>query len=215
MTRLIATPVLLIALCPPVPADDPVARRGPMEIACRARKAEGDRVVPVEFRRKIEPGQAAIVICDMWDDHWCKSAATRCDELAKKAEPVVAAARRAGMTIVHCPSDCMSYYKDHPARKRMQALKPVEPPKSKELPNPPLPIDDTDGGCDDLNPVKSFKAWTKQHAAITIDPDRDYITDNGKELYSLLAEKKLTTCPETISTWLAFSDLSLRARRPG
>ena len=194
MTRFITTSIFLAALVlPSVPAADPGEKRGPIEVTCRARKAEGEKVVPVEYRRKIEPHQAAIVICDMWDDHWCKSAATRCDGLARKAEPVVTAARKAGLTIVHCPSDCMGYYKDHPARQRMQALKPVEPPRPKDLPNPPLPIDDSDGGCDDLKPVKSFKAWTKQHAAITIDLDRDYITDNGKELYSLLTEKQIKT----------------------
>ena len=44
--------------------------------------------------------------------------------------------------------------------------------RSVPLLDPPLPIDDSDGGCDDDKPVKSFKAWSKQHEAITIgDPD--------------------------------------------
>ncbi len=142
---------------------------------------------------EIDPAKTAVVVCDMWDDHWCKSAATRCGELAKQAEPVLKACRDRGMTIIHCPSDTMAFYKDHPARKRTLAVKKVEPPKSKELPNPPLPIDDTDGGCDDEKPVKSFKAWTRQHAAITIDGDKDYITDNGVEVYSVMKEKGIDT----------------------
>ena len=64
----------------------------------------------------------------------------------------------------------------------MLAVKKVEPPKAKDLPNPPLPVDDSDGGCDDEKPPKQFKAWTRQHAAITIDEDKDYITDNGGEV---------------------------------
>ena len=28
--------------------------------------------------------QLAIVICDIWDDHWCKSAAERVNSMAKK-----------------------------------------------------------------------------------------------------------------------------------
>ena len=134
-----------------------------------------------------------MVVCDMWDDHWCKKAAARCGELAKAAEPVLEACRDRGMTIIHCPSDTMAFYKDHPARKRMQAVKKVEPPKSKDLPNPPLPVDDSDGGCDDEKPAKQFKAWTRQHAAITIDEKKDYITDNGGEVYSLMAEKGIDT----------------------
>src|SRR5205085_9018535 len=45
--------------------------------------------VPVEIaiQKAIDPAKCAVVICDMWDDHWCKSAAARCDALAKKAGP--------------------------------------------------------------------------------------------------------------------------------
>jgi hypothetical protein len=61
------------------------------------------------------------------------------------------------------------------------------------LPNPPLPVDDSDGGCDDEKPAKQFKAWTRQHKAIEIDAEKDYVTDSGAEVYSLMAEKKLDT----------------------
>ena len=141
----------------------------------------------------IDPTKTAVVVCDMWDDHWCKSAAQRCAELAKLAEPVLRACRDRGMTIVHCPSDTMAFYKDHPARKRATLVKKAEPPKAKNLPDPPLPVDDTDGGCDDEKPVKFFKAWTRQHAAITIDADKDYVTDSGAELYSALKTNGLDT----------------------
>ena len=158
-----------------------------------ARKTEVIEYTAAEFERTINPAKTAIVVCDMWDDHWCKSAATRCDALAKQAEPVLKAARARGVTIVHAPSDCMAYYADHPARKRAQAAKKVEPPKAKVLPNPPLPVDDSDGGCDDATPPKFSKAWTRQHAAITIDADRDYVTDSGAELYNILQSKGVTT----------------------
>jgi nicotinamidase-related amidase len=148
---------------------------------------------PLEFSVKLDPSRTAVVVCDMWDDHWCKSAAARCGELAKKADPVLNACREKGMTIIHCPSDTMAFYKDHPARKRMLAVKKVDPPKAKDLPSPPLPVDDSDGGCDDATPAKQFKAWSRQNAALTIDEAKDYVTDNGNEVYSLLAEKKIDT----------------------
>jgi nicotinamidase-related amidase len=143
--------------------------------------------------RSLDPKKTAVVVCDMWDDHWCKSASARCAELAKTADPVLKACRDKGMTIVHCPSDCMNFYKDDAARKRMLAVKKVVPPKGKDLQNPPLPVDDSDGGCDDEKPAKQFKAWTRQHAAIAIDEDKDYITDSGAEVFSLMAEKKIDT----------------------
>ncbi len=151
------------------------------------------RYVPTAATYAINPAKCAVVVCDMWDDHWCKKASERCAELAKQAEPVLKACRNAGMTIVHCPSDTMPFYKDHPARKRVAAVKKADPPKSKDRPDPPLPVDDSDGGCDDEKPAKSFKAWTRQHAAITIDDDKDYITDSGGEVYSIMREKGLVT----------------------
>ncbi len=148
-----------------------------------------------EFEQKasLDPAKTAVVVCDMWDDHWCKAASARCGELAKAADPVLKACRDKGMTIIHCPSDCMEFYKDHPARKRMLLVPKTNPPKAKDLPNPPLPVDDSDGGCDDEKPAKEHRAWSRQNAAIAIDEDKDYITDNGSEVYSLMASKKLGT----------------------
>jgi len=148
-----------------------------------------------EFNRKVslDPSKTAVVVCDMWDDHWCKAAASRCGLLAKAAEPVLKACRGKGMTIIHCPSDCMDFYKDHKARKRMLQVPKIDTPKAKDLPNPPLPVDDSDGGCDDENPAKLYRAWKCQNAAISIDDDKDYITDNGAEVYNLLDSKKIGT----------------------
>src|SRR5438067_332092 len=41
--------------------------------------------------------------------------------------------------------------------------------------------------------AKQSKAWTRQNAAIPIDEDRDYISDNGDEVYSILKERGITT----------------------
>lgn len=166
-----------------------------LKITSQKRTVTAGKVVPgkvVLSEVNLDPKKTLVIVCDMWDDHWCKSAAQRCGELAKQADPVLRACRDRGMIIVHAPSDTMSYYKDHPARRRMLAVKKVELPKEKDIKCPPVPIDDSDGGCDDAMPVKSFKAWTRQHAAIAVDAERDYISDNGHEVYSLMREKGIT-----------------------
>ncbi len=142
----------------------------------------------VNLVKELPAKETAILICDMWDNHWCQSAAKRCDALAKKMEPVLQAARKKGVLIVHSPSDCMGFYKDQPQRKKLIELKRIDPPKPLELPNPPLPVDDKAGGCDDPNPTKSFKAWSRQHPAITI-AEEDFISDNGLEVHTLLKER--------------------------
>lgn len=153
------------------------------------------KVVTVTFQKEVTvvPAKAALVLCDVWDDHWCKAAAGRCDGLAKQIAELVADARKQGYTIIHCPSDTMDFYKDSPARKRAQSAPKVDPPKNKDLPDPPLPIDDSDGGCDDAAPVKPFKAWSRQHAAIQIDEEKDFVTDSGKEVFNILKDKGLDT----------------------
>lgn len=211
MIRALALAALAVALAVPfAPADEP-QKRDALVVPARRQVVE---MVPVsvtdpvtgvtkvvtvarptasEVPITLDPKMTAIVVCDMWDDHWCKKAAERCAELAKRAEPVLKACRAAGMTIVHCPSDTMAFYKDSPARKRAQDAPKADPPKAKDLPNPPLPIDDSDGGCDDEKPAKQFKAWTRQHAAITIDEKHDFVTDSGAEVYNVLKQKGVTT----------------------
>ncbi|MBT6005396.1 MAG: hypothetical protein HOG79_06730, partial [Prolixibacteraceae bacterium] len=72
--------------------------------------------------------ETAIIICDMWDDHWCKGASGRVAEMAPLMNDIVSNAREKGVQIVHAPSDCMDYYEDHPARKsgKKYKLKGVE-----------------------------------------------------------------------------------------
>jgi nicotinamidase-related amidase len=150
----------------------------------------------VTLAKEFPARETALIVCDMWDKHWCPNATTRCEAIAKKMDPVLKAARQQGVFIIHAPSECMGFYKDTPQRKRMQEVKRVEPPKGPALTEPPLPVDDSDGGCDSPEPVKSYKAWTRQHPALTI-ADEDGISDNGAEVYSMLRErgiKNLLVC---------------------
>jgi Isochorismatase family len=50
---------------------------------------------------------------------------------------------------------------------------------------PGLPIDDSDGGCDDAPPSPFSFAWTRQHPAILI-AEQDVISDSGEDIYSVL-----------------------------
>lgn len=150
-----------------------------------------------------QPEKTAVVVVDMWDQHWCQGAAERVAELAGPLNKFVSAARQRGLLIVHCPSTCVDFYRDSPARRRAAeapfAKPPIELAKSQrwgtawawpDKPREPdLPIDDTDMGCDCEKPCKISAPWTRQTAAIAIDAERDAITDNGQELYNLFAEK--------------------------
>lgn len=141
----------------------------------------------------LDPKKTALIICDMWDKHWCSGATARVGPLAKKAAPVVAAAREKGILIIHAPSDTMDSYTDSPQRKAIQQLTKIDPPSV--VPSfdavPKLPIDDSDGGCDTQSD-KFYKAWTRQHSGIPIDP-RDLISDQGSEVYTALKLRGIET----------------------
>lgn len=139
------------------------------------------------FEKEFAVAETGLLICDMWDNHWCSGAAQRVNTLAKAMAPVIEQARAGGLQIIHSPSDVMAFYKDYPQRQRMLALPRVSPPADLDLSDPPLPIDDAKGGCD-TSADKFYKAWSRQHPGIRIDAS-DAISDQGLEVYSLLQKQ--------------------------
>jgi nicotinamidase-related amidase len=138
--------------------------------------------------------ETAIIICDMWDKHWCDSATQRVAAMAPRLNEMIQEARSKGVTIVHAPSETMDFYKDHPARQRVLAAPYTVPPIPIEpwyhldsLYEGTLPVDDSDEGCD--APGCTPKGvWTRQIASIEID-DRDIISDDGQEIYNYFHQK--------------------------
>src|SRR5712692_6293293 len=51
----------------------------------------------VGFEKDLPVSRAAIVICDMWDKHWCAGARHRVDALAARMAPVIDRARARGI----------------------------------------------------------------------------------------------------------------------
>ena len=140
----------------------------------------------VQLEQTLPVSRTAIVVCDMWDKHWCSGASHRVDALAARMNPVLEKARAAGVQIIHAPSETMDFYKDSPQRLRILALAKTTPPPGRGLTDPPLPIDDSDGGCD--TPDKFYTAWTRENAALRIAPE-DVISDNGGEIYAFLKSR--------------------------
>ncbi len=154
-----------------------------------------DRFEDKTISLELAPRETAILICDMWNKHWCQSATRRCGELVTKMAPLVDRARARGVHIIHSPSDTLDFYRDHPARRRALAATAVTPPSPigkwcslDRAREGSLPIDDSDGGCDCQPPCNNYKAWSRQHPAITI-ADGDLISDNGQEIYNCLVEQ--------------------------
>src|SRR5437868_15512770 len=50
------------------------------------------------------PRKTALIICDMWNEHWCKGATARVAEMAPRMNEVIKEVRRGGVFIIHAPS---------------------------------------------------------------------------------------------------------------
>lgn len=133
----------------------------------------------------------AIIITDMWDRHWCRGATVRVGEIARKMEPLLQKARASGILIIHAPSETMSFYADTPGRRLAEDAPHFTPPEELNVQSPPLPIDDSDGGCDTPGD-KEQKAWTRETPLLTIGPG-DVISDNGAEIYNVLRQHHIDT----------------------
>lgn len=173
-----------------------------LQLKLRSRTDAGVSEKPAAWEAK----KTALIICDMWDDHWCKSAARRVGEMAGPFNDMVKQARARGVFIIHAPSSVTKFYEGTPQRKRAQSApfaKTPAPlataqrwgtawcwtdPKHEAV----LPIDDSDMGCSCTGAKCEIReAWKRQIATIEITAD-DAITDDGQETWNLLAARGVT-----------------------
>lgn len=192
----VATTCLLFVADSPRAAED-AAKGQPLTLRLRSQVEiePGSGRYRVETAKKQwDPAKTAAVVCDMWDSHWSANASARVAEMAPRMNELLTALRARGVLIIHCPSDTMDFYKDTPQRARAQAAPEATPKvplqkwvKLDPAHEPPLPIDDTDGGDDSEPPSKTRKAWTRQIAALAIAPE-DAITDSA-EAYNLIRQR--------------------------
>jgi hypothetical protein len=140
----------------------------------------------------IEPQATALVICDVWNQHWCGGANRRLQKLAARIEHFSQWARSCGFQIIHAPSDTMPFYRHYPERKRIAAFADLQKlPQTVTAPIPLLPVDSSDGGCDTEDDVERV-VWTRENLAISIEPG-DVISDDGNEILGFLRHSGVDT----------------------
>ena len=174
-----------------VPEQPPPLRPRPegtmrLRLRTRVETSEGSGVWEERLvEKEIPVAETAILICDMWDKHWCTEATERVGAMVPRMNKIIKAARAKGVQIIHAPSDTLGFYADWPQRRRMILAGAAPLPEPLDLPRHALPIDDSDGGCE--TGEKSYDAWTRQHPEIEIG-EYDGISDSGREVYNLFQQ---------------------------
>ena len=191
---------ILAAVAIWLPPASPAVAAAPFTLQTRSQvrdTADTDQWREVRQTAAWVPARTAVVVCDMWDRHHCPDATERVGEMAPRMNEVLRTARDLGMLIIHCPSDTMAFYEDHPGRQIARAAPKVEPVvplqgwcSIQPEREPPLPIDDSDGGCDGCPECPGYGAWTRQHPALEIH-EGDAITDSD-EAYHLMRQRGIT-----------------------
>jgi type 1 glutamine amidotransferase/nicotinamidase-related amidase len=192
--------LLAMSLCPALVRAAP-QERFPVHLRSRVAIPGLEDSCRVDYRQEFwAPDQTAMIVCDMWDQHWCQGATRRVAELGPVMNRVLTIARNRGVLIVHAPSGTLDHYQNHPARQALRAI-----PTSTQLPagigqwchwldetekRAGYPIDHTDGGCDCTPRCQQGSPWSRQVESLTIAPG-DFISDSGVEIWSLLEKHEI------------------------
>ncbi|MGA2497791.1 MAG: ThuA domain-containing protein [Tepidisphaeraceae bacterium] len=143
-----------------------------------------------------KPAETAVIFIDVWDRHWCQGAVRRLEPLVPRMNELAKAIRSKGGLIIHAPSDtCDKFYADYPGRKLAKSAPPATPPVTMKGwcslildKEGPLPITDSDGGCDCEPRCKEGIVWKQEHPGIEIAAG-DYISENGEEIYNVFHQR--------------------------
>lgn len=144
----------------------------------------------IEVRDTVVKGnETAIIVVDMWDEHWCKTYTKRMESTIPDMNKLLDAARELGIQVIFAPSETMKFYKDVPQHSRLEKL-PFHPISNVMNYNPKLPPWYATGGCEcgPDRPCAPRLTWTRQNKALNIKAE-DVITDNVQQMYNLCKEK--------------------------
>jgi nicotinamidase-related amidase/type 1 glutamine amidotransferase len=161
-----------------------------LQFRSQTETAEGSgRYHSITRSGKWDAKKTAIVVCDMWNDHYCQNAARRVGEMAPRMNEVLKAARKRGVLIIHSPSGCMKRYEGTPQRKL--ALSAPKLKTKLELASwcyldpqseAPMPVK-VDQPCDDSGKLRdAIRFFDRQHDALEIMAG-DAISDSVDAYY--------------------------------
>jgi hypothetical protein len=138
---------------------------------------------------KVNPRNIGVIAVDVWNFHWCKTAAMRVDAFVPRMNKALEAARDLGMTVMLCPSDVVDNYVGYPQRESVLAMKLVAVPAVETVTCPPVP--DAGGCACGREKCAVNYGWDGMHPALRIG-ENDLMPDTQAEVYAICRQRGLT-----------------------
>ena len=117
------------------------ATAGVLEFDLQRREPASGKVFVTKER--VDPTKTAIVIVDMWDYHWCRTARERSGALIPRMNEAFDRARALGFQVIHLPTEVTVSHEGAPQREAVLALPRQLLPKLIDF----NPQDPRSGGC--------------------------------------------------------------------
>lgn len=135
----------------------------------------------------------AVIVVDMWNTHWCKTATLRVNEVAPRMDAFIRQAREFGALIIWAPSDVVDNkeYKDSAPRERARKAKKAVPSHNIATWDPPI-WTSTWSGCPDTPSCPSGSVWTHQTDKLYISEGLDAMSDQIEEIWGLIDGRGIT-----------------------
>jgi nicotinamidase-related amidase len=145
---------------------------------------------------RIPTDQAALILVDVWDVHPVASHLARTDEITRtRIVPVVEAARKAGVTVIHAPS--LPIAKKYPQWVRYaEDVDPQSSPTGERWPPPTFARREGDYAQFARPAEPMMDLWQDRLAArrilADVEPEADdFVVGTGEQLQRLLADRQI------------------------
>ncbi len=139
-------------------------------------------------RMELPVEQTALVLVDLWDNHFIESWLERAERITREAVvPALAAARRVGLTVVHAPSP--------PVAEQFEQLeRHASPPPAAEPDWPPAAFRSRQGAYAAFRGPRAQPPGIPSIDALGMSPhidvrDEEFVVATGQQLHALLKER--------------------------
>jgi hypothetical protein len=155
-----------------------------LQLRSRDRETGEARVTPT----RLDTARLGVVVVDIWNWHWCKTAAARIGSFVPRLNHCLHALRQLGAQVYLCPTDVADAYVGTPQREKALSIDVLPLPEavSTECPRPP-----NGPGCACLLRCRGNYGWNGMHPGLDIG-ENDVMPNSREVLYTLAKRRGIT-----------------------